>query len=180
MLILGIICFVIVFTIAVLIAIHLVVSGVNTFTTALSVPTPRSILPQIIDALDLPEHGEYLEPGCGDARVLGYVLRSRPNMRAIGIENDPIALTIARLRIHGRAQLIQGNLLHVSFERADRVFMYLSPRLMKSLESRLERELPHGSRLVSLQFPLLGRAATEERPLVHGKRHAQRIYIYDY
>jgi hypothetical protein len=168
------------FTLSVLIAVHLLVSGINTFTSAFSVPTPISVIPEVIQALDLPIRGTYLEPGCGHARVLKSVLMAAPKLDAVGIENDPIALAIARLRLRNKAKLIRGNLLNAKFDGVDRVFLYLSPRLMAALEDRFEKQLPPGARVVSLQFPFINRKPTAEINLDHSLSHARRLYVYDY
>jgi hypothetical protein len=65
-------------------------------------------------------------------------------------------------------------------ERADRVFAYLGPGLMKTLEPRFERELKPGVRVVSQQFPLPERRPDRKIELEHGRAYARALYVYDY
>lgn len=162
------------------ISLHLVIAGFNGRLAAWSVPTPMRSIPEILAALELPERGVLYEPGCGDGRVLAAALRKWPGVRAVGVDNDPVMLGMARLRTRGRADLAVADLLKLDYRRADRVFVYLGPRFMKLLEPKFEAELRPGARVVSLQFALPGREPAREVTLKQGRPHAARMYIYDY
>src|ERR1035437_8635129 len=107
MLVIAWIALVLLGLVAMVITLHLIVSGINTFTSALPVPTPRGAISQIVDALDLPEHGLFVEPGCGDGRILRAIVDLRPELLTVGIENNPVSLGVARIRLRGRAKLVQ-------------------------------------------------------------------------
>jgi hypothetical protein len=180
MMMVAIIALLVTASLACLIAIYLVISLVNGVFSALSVPTPNEVLDDIVLALELPEHGFYAEPGCGDGRVIRAVIRGRPQLIARGTDNNPLPLLVAWLRLRGRAKLTMGNIRRMPFAHSDRVFTYLSPRLMRELEPIFQRELEPGARLVSLQFPLPTRPATREIALKRGRPHANRLFIYHY
>ncbi|HUD11605.1 MAG TPA: class I SAM-dependent methyltransferase [Candidatus Saccharimonadia bacterium] len=180
MLLIAIVVLVLLLVAAIAITVHLVVSVFNSFTTALPVPTPYSTISDIVDALSLPTTGVYVEPGCGDARVLAAVLRAQPGLRAVGVENNPLSLLKSWLAVRGCARLVSGDLMKMRFHSVDRVFTYLSPRLMSALETRFQDELPKGARLVSLQFPLPHKQPAAEIILTGGRPHAKKLFVYDY
>jgi SAM-dependent methyltransferase len=162
------------------ITVHLVVAAINGRVAAWSVPTPLCSVPEILEAVDLPERGVLYEPGCGDGRVLAAALRRWPGMRAVGVDNDPVMLGVARVWTRGRAKLELMDLMKLDFREADRVFVYLGPRFMGLLEPKFKEELRPGARVVSLQFPLPNRKVTREAVLERGRPYAERMYIYDY
>jgi len=142
--------------------------------------TPGESLDRIVSELDLPEHGKIVDLGCGDGRVLAAVLRYRPELEAVGVENNPVVLGLAKVRLKGRAELRRGDLLKYDLKGCDRVFAYLGPEMMERLEPRMERELRPGARLVSQQFPLPYRKPDQVVELPGAKSYARRLYVYDY
>jgi hypothetical protein len=52
--------------------------------------------------------------------------------------------------------------------------------MMAELEPRFERELSAGARVVSVQFPLPGRAADKVVDLADSESHAGKLYVYNY
>jgi SAM-dependent methyltransferase len=145
-----------------------------------TVMSPRRVIPEVLEALDLPEQGVFYDLGCGDGRILAAVLARRPRLYAVGMENNPVVLAAARLRLVGKARLLGKGIMSVDVSDADRVFAYLGPALMAELEPKLERELRRGARLVSQQFPLPKRRPDAVVELKQGRSHAAKLYIYDY
>lgn len=146
-----------------------------------SVWTPSKLVDEVIDALELPESGVLYDLGCGDGRILAAATRQRPGIDAIGVDNDPAALSVAKMRLKGRAaRLVRGQIMSQSLGGAARVFTYLGPGLMAELEPKLAGEMPVGSRLVSLQFPLPNSPAKKVINLPGAPSHAQKLYIYEY
>jgi trans-aconitate methyltransferase len=150
------------------------------FTSRNRVPfvrTPRRVLEQIRQALQVPQHGHIWDLGCGDGHVLAAV---RGGLHAHGIDNNPLVLTVARWRLGPTAQLRQGDILSADLTRADRVFCYLGPELMARLEPRFIAQLPRGARVVSMQFPLPNRTPDQVIELKQAKPYARTLYVYDY
>jgi hypothetical protein len=98
----------------------------------------------------------------------------------VGVENDPVMLSVAWLRVGRKARLRLGDMRATPLGEADRVFAYLSPRFMALLEPKFERELKPGARVVSLQFALPHRRPSREIELKQGPAHARWLYVYDY
>jgi len=85
-----------------------------------------------------------------------------------------------QLRTRGRVRVEHGEIATASLSSANRVFAYLGPRMMAELEPRFERELPKGARVVSVQFPLPHREPDHTVELPASKRHAGRLFVYNY
>jgi SAM-dependent methyltransferase len=141
------------------------------------VRAPREALAQIRQVLDLPERGVLWDLGCGDGRVLAAI---GAGQEVWGIDNNPLLLAWARRRLGRRAHLVRGELLEADLRRADRVFCYLGPETMASLEPKFWQELPAGARVVSLQFPLPSRTPDQVIELERKRPYARTLYVYDY
>lgn len=143
------------------------------------VSTPKSVIEQIIYALHISDNGTIFELGCGDGRVL-KAIHNPTKSKLIGVDNNPMVLMVAHLRVRKNAKLVRGDILKTDLSEATRVFCYLSDKLMAELEPRFERQLGSGSKVVSLQFRLPSRKPSRVIRLKDGRAWAQNLYVYDY
>lgn len=113
------------------------------------------------DALEsLLPHGEFafLDAGCGDARVLARLARSRPEARCEGIEHALVPWLLASLRAwrdDTPYYVRGGDLWGHGLTQYDVVYAYLSPAVMPRFWEKAKREMRPGSLLVSA-FPVPG------------------------
>ena len=120
--------------------------------------------------------GEVLyDLGSGDGRIVSEAVRIYKT-KAIGIEIDPIRVLLSRLKLKfdkldKYAKIRCANLYNVNLSNANVVTMYLLPKTVDKLKSKLKRELKPGSRIVSLQFPL-----THWKPFRVDKEN--KIFVY--
>jgi hypothetical protein len=112
-----------------------------------------------------PKPGERIaDLGAGDGRVLLALKRCEPSVIASGWEIGIVPWLLSRLRCRGSGiRLYFGTLFRADLKDMDVVVVYLWPSLMPPLLAKLERELKPGCRVLSLSFPLPGRAAEHER-----------------
>jgi SAM-dependent methyltransferase len=141
---------------------------------------PVGVLGEIVSALELPKQGTMVDLGCGDGRVLEAVQRAAPGMKLVGVDNNPLPLVLARMKLGATAKLKRRDILQTDLTGVTRVFCYLGPELMAQLEKKFERELTAEARVVSMQFPIPNRKPVKEVELAHGKAHAARLYVYKY
>lgn len=116
--------------------------------------------------------------GCGDGRVLRAAVK-RYGVQAVGLEVNPLAFLAARTLTLGckGVRVRFENFWKADLSDADVVFCYLFPDLMERVATKLIRELKHGSRVVSCNFPLPGwKPARILRPAP--ARHGDPIYLY--
>jgi SAM-dependent methyltransferase len=142
------------------------------------VPVPRRLLPQIIQAMALRPGDSLADLGCGDGRVLRAAMRAEPSIKAIGFENNPIVYLIARLLSAKAIGLRRADLFACDLTDASVVFAYLHPDLNAKLKPKLERELKAGSRVLTLQFPIIGWTARQTIDLAGAPGYAQQLYVY--
>jgi SAM-dependent methyltransferase len=145
-----------------------------------AVLTPGQVLPAVVAALQLPVAGCFMDLGCGDGRVMQSVLASRPRLQVVGVENNPVLVALGRWRLRGQGQLRLGDLAKQDFGEADRVFVYLSNRVMRVLEPKFESELRPGTRVVSLHYRLPHRKPIREIEVPGAPAHAKKLYVYEY
>lgn len=148
------------------------------------IPLRAAAVPKVMKALKVKSTKATLfDLGCGDGRILEAAARAHPNLHVVGVEFNPMLawLTRRRLRQCGdRTNVMRGDLLKTDLHKATYVFTYLNFPTMALLEPKLKRELPHGARLVSCDFPLPARKPTRTVKIGESGQLAQTLYIYDY
>lgn len=150
------------------------------------VPTPNSVFPKIVGALDFVPGDVVYELGSGDGRFLLACARNEPRVAFIGIERNPFLHTYAQVRKHFR-----GNPRNLTFRRANffdtdlsdatKIYGYLFTGVMDALLPKCERELTK-ARFASRAFQFSKKTPTEvvrlsEKPGWHDQH---LLYVYDF
>ena len=145
---------------------------------ALYVSTARVRIQAFLDAVNMSADQLLIDLGCGDARVLRSACR-RYGVRAIGYEINLLAYLKAYLLslFHPKIRLKLSDFWRADISRADVVFCYLYPDVLKRLSVKLRKELKPGANVISGNFPLPGwtpiKVITCQRPLYNSP-----LYIY--
>ena len=145
---------------------------------ALYVSTSGTRIRAFLDAVPMAVDNLLVDLGCGDGRVLRSASQ-RYGIRAVGYELNPLAYLRARWRCRGRkrVRVIHANFWQADLSRADVIFCYLFPDVMKRMAAKIRAEAKPGAVVVSCNFPLPGCTACQVlRPA--GARHHDPIYIY--
>lgn len=145
--------------------------AISGFTGAPWVPTRVFDIEQLLKDTQLKKGDVFIELGCGDGRLL--VRAAKLGAQAVGYEINPALWLIAWVRTARYAQIKVrfGSFWPVPISSASVVMVFLMPKFMGRLESKANRELRGGSRLVSYIFPL-----PKTKPTKRGKRW----YVYEY
>ena len=141
---------------------------------------PEGAMAEVSRALDVRAGAVVYDLGCGDGRVILNLRQANSQARFIGVENDWTVWVLANLRVRGRAQIVRGEISQTPLASATRIFVYLGPKMMSELETRFKSELPHGAKVVSVQFPLPSRTPDAVVELPQSQSHARRLYLYNY
>lgn len=94
--------------------------------------------------------------GSGDGRVV--IAMARRGAEAHGYDNDPLLVLLARRNIRraglsGKAFIHWKNLWKTDLSSFDAITVYGIPYMMKPLKEKLQKEMRHGSKVISNAFP---------------------------
>jgi precorrin-6B methylase 2 len=106
------------------------------------VPTPHDAIPILVDLLRPTPSDIFIEPGCGDGRVLKAVSKFCPS---IGIELNQNTAELAQRNLGNDALVLHEDATQADYTRATIVSMYLYPDVMDKLVPLLQP----GTRVVS-------------------------------
>jgi len=123
----------------------------------------------------------FYDLGCGDGRVAVLAANEFKVKRAICVEKNPKLAEKAMLRVReerldGRVFVVNADMFQVPITDATVVYMYLLTSVNEMLRSKLERELQHGAKVLTLDFKIP--SWTPYRILGTGKGWQKTIYIY--
>jgi len=122
-------------------------------------PTSRKQLEAAAALLQLKEGDTVYDLGSGFGRALIFFVKEY-SVYGIGAEVDPLrrAISVWNARRRGLSTsitVLRKNLLDVDLHDSTKVFFFLSPLLMRKLQEKLEREMPPGALVASVEhrFP---------------------------
>lgn len=145
---------------------------------ALYVSTSRRRIEAFLNAVPMKPGQVVVDLGCGDGRILRRVYK-RYGVEAIGYEMNPLAYCKARLLSlgFGRVRIRLRNFWKADLSKADVIFCYLYPDVMRDLSKKLRKELRPGAVVVSCNFALPDwHSARVLRP--GNNLHNDPIFIY--
>lgn len=131
--------------------------------------------PQIKVALelsDLKKGDTLLELGSGDGKVL--VAAAQQGINVVGYELNPLLVIVSWLRTRRyrkQVRIIWGDFWRQSWPEAQAVFVFLLPRYMEKLNTKIEQYDSKPVKLVSFAFKIPHKKPVAER---------QGIFLYSY
>ncbi len=144
---------------------------------------PTWLFPKIEEVLELTDESIVYDLGCGETKVLRYLLHKNPYAQGIGIEITPLPYFYAKILNAfspiGRLTIVKKDFFTVPVKDATHVFIYLLPIMLDRLLPKLESELKPGTRLVSCDFKFTKKEASEKIN-VPGKKYSHTLYIYEF
>ncbi len=143
------------------------------------VPTPEDILDEIADLLELDEKSVFIDLGAGDGRVA--IAIAKRGVFSIALEIDLINCIIARDQAKVNnvlVDVVRGDFKTFPLHRINRVFMYLYKSIQDELKEKLANELPDGTRIVTLDFPIPGWIPVKVRRCNTSSGVIRTLYLY--
>jgi precorrin-6B methylase 2 len=119
-------------------------------------PTPKREIDLAARLVGLQAGTVVYDLGSGTGSVVFY-LAEKYSAKCVGIEVDPLryGISVLKLRFSGalkdRVSFQRGNLLDCDLSKADVVYAFLSggTGVMKALESKIQKEMKPGSKIIS-------------------------------
>jgi hypothetical protein len=136
------------------------------------VPILRRDSRPLLDLSGLKAGQTLVDLGSGDGQLLRAA--AARGIHGIGYEINPIMVIISRLvcwRYRRLVTIHQANLWNVKLPPADTIYVFLMPRFMERLNTKLEHEITRPTQVISYVFEIPGRRATA---------HGANAYIYHY
>jgi SAM-dependent methyltransferase len=124
------------------------------------IPSPRSIVDQMLELANVGPADYLIDLGSGDGRIVLTAAKAF-GARGLGVEilGDLVELATRsadELGIADRVEFVEEDLFEVDLSAASVVTMYLLPDMVNRLRDKLLRELAPDSRVVSHDYPIDG------------------------
>jgi hypothetical protein len=131
-------------------------------------PTLTKQVTIAMDMVDLQPGQTLLELGCGDGKVL--IAAAQRGWRAVGYELNPLLFIVCKLRTWQYRRLVKvkwGNFWTRSWPSADGIFVFIMPRHMAKLHTKIVQSKLGTVKLVSFAFTIPGQKPVASRQGVH-------------
>jgi SAM-dependent methyltransferase len=130
---------------------------VSFFTGAPFVPTPMSVITEVMTLANINKSDIVFDLGSGDGRLL--IEASKKGAHTRGWEINPYLVIWTKLFAYryGLKKLVSvkcQSYQHAKLEEATVVFLYNMPSFLPYLEDKFLKELRPGTRIISYKFPL--------------------------
>jgi SAM-dependent methyltransferase len=122
-------------------------------------PTPPVVVEKMLSVGELRPGELHYDLGSGDGRVV-IMAAQKFGAHSVGFEIDPKLIAqsraeILRLDLQNLASILQQDLMTADFSKPDLITVYLLPDSNRKLAPLLERQMRHGTRVVSHDFAFL-------------------------
>jgi hypothetical protein len=119
-------------------------------------PTPPVVVEKMLALGELHAGELHYDVGSGDGRVV-IMAAQKFGARSVGFEINPTLIEqsraeILRLNLVDLASILQQDLMTADFSKPDLITVYLLPDSNRKLAPLLERQMRHGTRVVSHDF----------------------------
>ncbi len=146
------------------------------------VPTPATIVHEMLSLADVGPDDTLYDLGCGDGRIPILAAIERWVRRAYCVEDNPVLARIARSLaeasgVGDRVMVIEKSMFDVELTDATVVTLFLITSANEALRPKLEEELRKGARVVSNVFEVPGWIPRKVLPY-YVEGHVSRIYLY--
>lgn len=125
------------------------------------VPTLRPQVQTALELVNLKPGQTLLELGCGDGKVL--IAAAQTGLTVVGYELNPFLALVAWLRTRrfkGKVRVVCGNFWTEHWPPAEGIFVFLHPRFMKKLDTKIVQSNMQNVKLVSFAFEIPNRQFT--------------------
>lgn len=146
------------------------------------VPSPLSIVREMLSIAGAGPGDVVYDLGCGDGRVLFTAVKEFNVSRAVGYDLDQEMVDMVEKKVReegliGRISAIQANFMEADMSEATIVTLYLTTSGNAKLRPKLEADLKPGARVISHDFPVQSWVTElpDNAPHIMG---SHKVYLY--
>jgi len=125
------------------------------------IPTPHAIIEYLVNSINIDKDDTVLDMGCGDGRVILSFARLGANGICIEIDKtlcNIVEIASQLLNVKDKIRVICRDFFIVSLSDLKPtptiVYLYLYRSILEKIAQKLEKELPIGTIIVTLDFPI--------------------------
>lgn len=145
------------------------------------VPTDNKTLNNLLHQLQLPKGLHFLDLGCGDGRVIAYLVRAYHGT-GVGVERNPVMALFARIRIllmglRSSVSIVSGSMFDYAWSRADVIYIFGMPSFLEREECKYKflHEAKKEAIIISHWYPIPYLTDWKETYI---ENDSHRTYIY--
>ena len=122
------------------------------------VPTPQTVVDQMLKMAGVKEGDVVYDLGCGDGRIVVTAVKDFRAKRGVGVDLDPVRIKESKANaktagVESKVEFREGDVLKLTdVSEANVVTLYLFPEVNEKLQPMLQKSLKPGSRVVSHDF----------------------------
>lgn len=142
------------------------------------VPTPLRAVHEILKNAGIKNGDRLYDLGAGDGRFIHFAAKDY-GARTTGFEMDPLVFGLSRLRktLQGwKGQMIFGNFMKHDLSDADFIICYLLPETLEKYQSKFEKELKKGTKIISYAFHV---GSLKPKKIIPRQKGISQIFIYE-
>ncbi len=144
-------------------------------------PTHLKMYERILALIPADKELKFIDLGCGNARLLVFLAKSRPQASFVGVEISPLAYAAARLWVWGsgasNVTIQWRNFWNLSLEPFDVVYAFLAPGPMPGLWEKAQAEMQPGSVFITNTFTVDSSESETERIDVD-ESHQHALFVH--
>jgi ubiquinone/menaquinone biosynthesis C-methylase UbiE len=147
------------------------------------VPTPQSVVEEMLKLGGVKEGDVVYDLGCGDGRIVVTAVKGFKAKRGVGVDIDPERIRESKqnakdAKVEDKVEFREGDVLKITdVSDATVVCLYLFPEVNERLKPILQRTLKPGSRVVSHDF-LMGEDWKPEKEVTVRDADGQEHTLY--
>lgn len=141
------------------------------------VPTPMYAVHKVLKAAGIKKGQKVYDIGAGDGRFVHFACKDY-GANAVGFEMDPTVYMIAKIRQwlwHWKGKIIRSNFLRYHLTDADVVVCYMMPKTLARFQTKFDKELKKGAKIVSYAFHI---GTWKPKKIIPKDKKISKIFIY--
>lgn len=143
------------------------------------IKTPRKVISEIIDAMNLKKDDAFVDLGCGDGKVV-LEAYSNAKCKCYGLDLSPVMIILARtlriLKYPANKDIVfeVENIYEVSLKDFNKIYCYLDTKSMSILKKKLQKFIKDGGEVFSYKYEIKGMKEKKKVKLSND----EYLYVY--